>query len=133
MDEAPKRRNNREIGKSLYEPNPTISLYKAMLAKFLRSTASAATKAYGFNPVAATRAIAARSMSMRVACDGNEAAAASAYNVSETAINFPITPSSPMGEHCDAWAVQGRKNIFGQPVKVIEMQVGCAESASILD
>ena len=71
-------------------------------------------------------------MSMRVACDGNEAAAASAYNVSETAIIFPITPSSPMGEHCDAWSVQGRKNIFGQPVKVIEMQVDCAESASFL-
>ena len=61
-----------------------------------------------------------------------EAAAAAAYNVSETAIIFPITPSSPMGEHCDAWSVQGRKNIFGQPVKVIEMQVGCAESASFL-
>ena len=95
-----------------------------MLKNLLRSTASTVSKAYAFNTVAATRAIAARSMSMRVACDGNEATAASAYNVSETAIIFPITPSSPMGEHCDAWAVQGRKNIFGQRVQVIEMQVG---------
>ncbi|KAK8821154.1 hypothetical protein WA538_005783 [Blastocystis sp. DL] len=93
-----------------------------MLKNLLRSTASTVSKAYAFNTVAATRAIAARSMSMRVACDGNEATAASAYNVSETAIIFPITPSSPMGEHCDAWAVQGRKNIFGQRVQVIEMQ-----------
>lgn len=96
-----------------------------MLTKFVKSAASAAIRANAFNAAAATRAVVARSMSVRVACDGNEAAASSAYNVSETAIIFPITPSSPMGEHCDNWAVQGRKNIFGQPVRVVEMQVSC--------
>ena len=95
-----------------------------MLSKLFRSTASAATKASNLSSLAATKAIATRCMSVRVACDGNEAAAASAYNVSEAAIIFPITPSSPMGEHCDSWSVQGRKNIFGQPVQVTEMQVG---------
>ena len=95
-----------------------------MLKNLWRSTASTVSRAYAFNTVAATRALTARSMSVRVACDGNEATATSAYNVSETAIIFPITPSSTMGEHCDAWSVQGRKNIFGQRVQVIEMQVG---------
>ena len=94
-----------------------------MLTKLLGSTARAATKGYGVRALEATKAIAARSMSVRVACDGNEAAATSAYNVSEAALIFPITPSSPMGEHCDTWSVQGRKNIFGQRVQVSEMQV----------
>lgn len=102
-----------------------------MLSKLLRSTASAATKASNLSSLAATKAIAARCMSVRVACDGNEAAATSAYNVSEAAIIFPITPSSPMGEHCDSWSVQGRKNIFGQPVQVTEMQVSCLTIAFI--
>ena len=95
-----------------------------MLSRLLRITAPIAARSCTFNTTAATRAVFGRSLSMRVACDGNEAAAASAYNVSETAIIFPITPSSPMGEHCDNWSVQGRKNIFGQPVRVVEMQVG---------
>ena len=63
--------------------------------------------------------------SVRAAIDGNEAAADSAYNVSDAAILYPISPSSPMGEHADAWAVKGRKNIFGNTLKVTEMQVGC--------
>ena len=54
--------------------------------------------------------------------DGNEAAAHCAYAFSEVAAIYPITPSSPMGEHVDAWAAKGQKNIFGMPVKVIEMQ-----------
>ena len=62
-------------------------------------------------------------MGIRERLSGNEAAATSAYNVSEAALIFPITPSSPMGEHCDTWSVQGRKNIFGQRVQVSEMQV----------
>ncbi|MCG0277367.1 MAG: pyruvate:ferredoxin (flavodoxin) oxidoreductase [Thermanaeromonas sp.] len=54
--------------------------------------------------------------------DGNTAAAHVAYGMSEVAAIYPITPSSPMAEVCDEWAAQGRKNIFGRPLKVIEMQ-----------
>lgn len=54
--------------------------------------------------------------------DGNTAAAHIAYAFSDVAAIFPITPSSPMGESADAWASQGRKNIFGQILKVAEMQ-----------
>ena len=61
--------------------------------------------------------------SKRIAIEGNEAAARSIYNVAEAAMLFPITPSSTVGELCDAWAVQGKKNIFGQPVSVTQMQV----------
>ncbi len=54
--------------------------------------------------------------------DGNTAAAHVAYAFSEIAAIYPITPSSPMGEMADAWSAQGVKNIFGQTVKVVEMQ-----------
>ena len=54
--------------------------------------------------------------------DGNTAAAHISYAFTEVAAIFPITPSSPMAEHVDEWAAQGRKNIFGQPVRVMEMQ-----------
>ncbi|MEW8956781.1 MAG: pyruvate:ferredoxin (flavodoxin) oxidoreductase, partial [Clostridium sp.] len=54
--------------------------------------------------------------------DGNAAAAHVAYAYTDVAAIFPITPSSPMAEHVDEWAAQGRKNIFGQVVKVMEMQ-----------
>ena len=54
--------------------------------------------------------------------DGNTAAAYISYAFTEVAAIFPITPSSPMAEHVDEWAAQGVKNIFGHPVKVIEMQ-----------
>ena len=57
-----------------------------------------------------------------VTIDGNTAAAHVAYAFSEVAAIYPITPSSPMGENADAWASQNRKNLFGQPVEVIEMQ-----------
>ncbi|MGB4704441.1 MAG: pyruvate:ferredoxin (flavodoxin) oxidoreductase [Candidatus Saccharicenans sp.] len=56
------------------------------------------------------------------AIDGNTAAAHVAYAYSEVAAIYPITPSSNMGELVDEWAAQGRKNIFGQPLEVIEMQ-----------
>ena len=49
--------------------------------------------------------------------DGNTAAAHISYAFTEVAAIYPITPSSPMAEHVDEWAAQGRKNIFGQPVK----------------
>ena len=54
--------------------------------------------------------------------EGNEAAAHVAYAMSEVAAIYPITPSSSMGEYCDDWAAHGRKNIFGQVLKVEEMQ-----------
>src|SRR4030042_820300 len=56
------------------------------------------------------------------AVDGNEAATHVAYAYSEVAAISPITPSSTMGEVADQWAADGRKNIFGHPVNVIEMQ-----------
>jgi pyruvate-ferredoxin/flavodoxin oxidoreductase len=54
--------------------------------------------------------------------DGNTAATHVAYAFSEVAAIYPITPSSLMGELADAWSAQGRKNIFGQSVDVVEMQ-----------
>ena len=54
--------------------------------------------------------------------DGNTAAAYAAYAFTEVAAIYPITPSSPMAESTDEWAAHGQKNIFGQPVKVVEMQ-----------
>ncbi len=54
--------------------------------------------------------------------DGNTAAAHVSYAFTEVAAIFPITPSTPMAELVDEWAARGRKNIFGQPVKVVEMQ-----------
>ena len=54
--------------------------------------------------------------------DGNTAAAYTSYAFSEVAGIYPITPSSPMADYVDQWAQEGRKNIFGQTVDVIEMQ-----------
>ena len=57
-----------------------------------------------------------------ITCDGNYAAAHIAYMFSEVAAIYPITPSSTMAELVDEWAASGRKNIFGETVKVVEMQ-----------
>ena len=57
-----------------------------------------------------------------ITCDGNYAASHIAYMFSEIAAIYPITPSSPMAENIDEWAAHGRKNIFGQEVRVVEMQ-----------
>ena len=54
--------------------------------------------------------------------DGNTAAAHVSYAFTEVAGIYPITPSSPMADNVDQWAAQGRKNIFGTTVNVIEMQ-----------
>jgi len=54
--------------------------------------------------------------------DGNTAAAHVAYAFTDVAAIYPITPSSPMAELVDEWSAHGRKNIFGQQVKVVEMQ-----------
>ncbi len=57
-----------------------------------------------------------------VVMDGNAAAAYASYAFTEVAAIFPITPSSPMAEKVDEWAANGKKNIFGNTVNVIEMQ-----------
>ncbi|MFI3316901.1 MAG: pyruvate:ferredoxin (flavodoxin) oxidoreductase [Rikenellaceae bacterium] len=57
-----------------------------------------------------------------ITCDGNYAAAHISYMFSEVAAIYPITPSSTMAELVDEWAAKGRKNIFGETVKVVEMQ-----------
>src|SRR5271157_5751425 len=57
-----------------------------------------------------------------ITCDGNYAAAHVAYMFSEVACIYPITPSSTMAEYVDEWAAQGKKNIFNEVVKVVEMQ-----------
>ncbi|MDR2891025.1 MAG: pyruvate:ferredoxin (flavodoxin) oxidoreductase [Alistipes sp.] len=57
-----------------------------------------------------------------ITCDGNHAAAHVAYMFSEVAAIYPITPSSTMAEYVDEWSAAGRKNIFGETVKVVEMQ-----------
>ncbi len=54
--------------------------------------------------------------------DGNQAASHASYAFTEVAAIYPITPSSVMAEHTDEWATDGRTNIFGQTVKVTEMQ-----------
>ncbi|MBQ3425069.1 MAG: pyruvate:ferredoxin (flavodoxin) oxidoreductase [Clostridia bacterium] len=60
--------------------------------------------------------------------DGNEAAAYASYAFTEVSTIYPITPSSPMANHVDEWSARGKKNIFGAPVKLMEMQ---AESGAI--
>jgi len=57
-----------------------------------------------------------------ITCEGNYAASYIAYMFSEVAAIYPITPSSNMAEYVDEWAAFGKKNIFGEPVKVVEMQ-----------
>ena len=54
--------------------------------------------------------------------DGNQAAAYISYAFTDVAAIYPITPSSTMAEEVDAWSAHGKKNIFGQEVKVVEMQ-----------
>ncbi|WP_319590667.1 pyruvate:ferredoxin (flavodoxin) oxidoreductase [uncultured Draconibacterium sp.] len=57
-----------------------------------------------------------------VTCDGNYAAAYMSYMFSEVACIYPITPSSTMAEYVDEWAAFGKKNMFGRPVRLAEMQ-----------
>ncbi len=54
--------------------------------------------------------------------DGNTAAAHIAYAFTEVAAIYPITPSTPMSEYIDEWSSYGRKNLFGETVRVVEMQ-----------
>ena len=61
-------------------------------------------------------------MSKFQAMDGNQAAAYASYALTELSSIFPITPSTPMAELVDEWAAHGKKNIFNQEVRVVEMQ-----------
>jgi pyruvate-ferredoxin/flavodoxin oxidoreductase len=63
--------------------------------------------------------------------DGNTAAAHVAYALSDAAALYPITPSSPIGEICDEWAANGRKNIFGQQVLIRQMQSEAGAAAAV--
>ncbi len=65
------------------------------------------------------------SSKIKRAMDGNEAAAYASYAFTEVAAIYPITPSSPMAELVDKGAANGMKNIFGQQVKLVEMQSEC--------
>ncbi len=63
--------------------------------------------------------------------DANNAAAWVSYAFTEVAGIYPITPSSPMADYVDQWAAQGQKNIFGNPVKVVEMQSEAGASGTV--
>ena len=63
--------------------------------------------------------------------DGNTAAAYISYAFTDVAAIYPITPSSPMAEGVDEWAAQGKKNIFGQTVKLMEMQSEAGASGAV--
>ena len=63
--------------------------------------------------------------------DGNTAAALGSYKFTEVAAIYPITPSSPMAEHVDEYAAAGMKNVFGDTVKVMEMQSEAGASGAV--
>lgn len=66
-----------------------------------------------------------------ITCDGNTAVANIAYLFSEHAAIYPITPSSPMAENIDEWAAHGKKNLWGEIVKVTEMQSEAGASGTV--
>ena len=63
--------------------------------------------------------------------DGNTAAAHVAYAFTEVAAIYPITPSSPMAESMDEWAAEDRKNIFGEQVKIVELESEAGASGAV--
>ena len=64
--------------------------------------------------------------------DGNTAAAHVAYAFSEVAAIYPITPSSPMAESMDEWVSMDRSNIFGEKVKIVEMESEAGWGAGVI-
>ena len=66
-----------------------------------------------------------------VTMDGNEAAAYVAYAFTEIAAIYPITPSSPMAGKTDLWSAKGKKNLFGQTVRLVEMQSEAGAAAAV--
>jgi pyruvate-ferredoxin/flavodoxin oxidoreductase len=67
----------------------------------------------------------------KVTIDGNEAAAYVAFHTNEVIAIYPITPSSNMGEWCDAWSAQNKKNIWGETPSVSELQSEGGASGSV--
>ena len=67
----------------------------------------------------------------KVTIDGNEAAAYVAFHTNEVIAIYPITPSSNMGEWCDAWAAVNKKNIWGTTPSVTELQSEGGASGSV--
>ncbi|MFA5523441.1 MAG: pyruvate:ferredoxin (flavodoxin) oxidoreductase [Tissierellales bacterium] len=63
--------------------------------------------------------------------DGNQAAAYVSYAFTDVAAIYPITPSTPMAEGVDEWACHGKKNLFGQTVRVVEMQSEAGASGAV--
>jgi pyruvate-ferredoxin/flavodoxin oxidoreductase len=63
--------------------------------------------------------------------DANQAAAEASYALTEVATIFPITPSSPMAEAVDEWSAHNKRNIFDQPVKVVEMESEAGAAAAV--
>jgi len=63
--------------------------------------------------------------------DGNEACSYVAYNFTELAGIYPITPASPMAEYTDKWAAEGKKNFFGDKVQVVEMESEAGAIAAV--
>ena len=55
-------------------------------------------------------------------CDANEAVASVAFRLNELIAIYPITPSSPMAEFCDEWAAAGKKNLWGEIPRIVELQ-----------
>ncbi len=70
-------------------------------------------------------------MAHKKTMDGNTAAAYISYAFTDVAAIYPITPSSPMAEAVDEWAAQGTKNLFGQTVRVVEMQSEAGASGAV--
>lgn len=70
-------------------------------------------------------------MSKTITVDGNQACAKIAYYMSEVACIYPITPSSPMAENCDQWQQEGKTNLFGNKVKITELQSEGGASGSL--
>ncbi|PIF06703.1 MAG: pyruvate:ferredoxin (flavodoxin) oxidoreductase [Draconibacterium sp.] len=66
-----------------------------------------------------------------ITCDGNYAAAYMSYMFSEVACIYPITPSSTMAEYVDEWAAYGKKNMYGRPVQLAEMQSEAGASGAV--
>ena len=62
------------------------------------------------------------SASSHVTCDANEAVASVAYRLNELIAIYPITPSSPMAESCDEWAAAGRRNLWNEVPRIVELQ-----------
>ena len=72
-------------------------------------------------------------MAVKMTVDGNTAVSHVAYAFSDVAAIYPITPSSPMAEVADVWAAENRKNLFGQTVKIQEMQSEAGTAGAVQD